>query len=179
MNIARTKNRTVLWADWEQDINATLMFIVRDGKVLLIEKLTGIGKGKVNGPGGKIDPGETAEQGVIRECQEELHINVENPRKMGELWFAMSHIPDIHCHVYTAEAFEGTPTPTKEANPFWSEFDEVPYERMWADDEFWLPQMLAGNKFNARFVFEEETVLWDNIIFGEEATEHWKGYTVR
>ena len=93
------KDRAINWQDWQQDIDATLMFIVKGGEVLLIEKLTGIGQGKINGPGGKIDPGETAEQGVIRECQEELHIDVENPVKMGELWFSMSDIPDIHCHV--------------------------------------------------------------------------------
>jgi len=177
--ITRTKNREVEWATWEQGINATLMFIVQGDEVLLIEKLTGIGKGKINGPGGKIDPGETAEQGVLRECQEELHIEVKEPVKMGELWFAMSDIPDIHCHVYMAEVFEGEPTATVEANPFWCKIEDIPYERMWADDSYWLPQMLAGSKFNARFVFEEETILWDQVVLGDEGVALWKGYEVR
>ena len=53
---------------------------IKGSRVLLIEKLTGIGQGKINGPGGKIDPGETPEQCVIRECQEELthHLSGSN-----------------------------------------------------------------------------------------------------
>jgi len=77
-----TSTRTQ-WDEWQPEIRATLMFIVRDGQVLLIDKLTGIGQGKVNGPGGKIDPNETAEEAIIRECQEELHITPLDPVKMG------------------------------------------------------------------------------------------------
>jgi len=168
------EDRQIDWSTWKQEIDATLMFIVQGDKVLLIEKLTGIGEGKINGPGGKIDPGETAEQAVIRECQEELHITPNNPVKMGELWFAMSDIPDIHCHVYVAETFEGEPTPTREANPFWQNIDQIPYEKMWADDAYWLPQMLEGKKFNARFIFEEEEILWDEVILGDQGVALWK-----
>ena len=163
------------WKNWEAEIPATLMFIVQEGKVLLIEKLTGIGQGKVNGPGGKIDPGENAEQAIIRECQEELHITPHNPVKMGELHFAMSDIPDIHCHVFMAADFDGEPTATREANPLWTAVEEIPYEKMWEDDQYWLPQMLAGEVFNARFLFEGEKVLWQEAQFGEEAKSLWSG----
>lgn len=161
------------WATWTAEIPATLMFIIRDGKVLLIEKLTGIGQGKVNGPGGKIDPGETALQAVVRECQEELHITPKDPVKVGELHFAMSDIPDIHCHVFIASDFEGEPTPTREANPMWTPVDEVPYAKMWADDRHWLPQVLEGDIFNGRFKFEEEEIIWQDVVFGESARELW------
>lgn len=171
------KDKALDWQTWQQEIDATLMFVVQGGEVLLIEKLTGIGKGKINGPGGKIDPGETAEQGVIRECQEELHIDVKDPVKMGELWFSMSGIPDIHCHVFMAEAFDGEPTATVEANPLWTKIADIPYEKMWADDSYWLPQVLAGQKFNGRFIFDEETVLWDQVLLGETAVAAWKGYS--
>lgn len=168
------KDRSVNWKDWRPEIRATLMFIVQEEQVLLIEKLTGIGKGKINGPGGKIDPGETPEQAIIRECQEELLITPHAPRKRGELWFAMSDIPDIHCHVFMADSFEGTPTATREANPFWQDIKSIPYEKMWADDRYWLPQMLAGSAFNGRFIFKEETILWDEVFFDEQGKVAWK-----
>lgn len=175
--ITRTAIRDIEWSSWKQDIDATLMFVVQDGEVLLIEKLTGIGEGKINGPGGKIDPGEDELQGVIRECQEELHITVTDAVKMGELWFAMSDIPDIHCHVFMATSFEGTPTSTREANPLWSKISEIPYDKMWADDVYWLPHMLAGQKFNGRFIFEEQAILWDQVLLDEAAVSEWRGYS--
>ena len=170
MNESRTD-----WQSWEPVIRATLMFIVQDGNVLLIDKLTGIGKGKINGPGGKIDPGETAEQAVIRECQEELHITPLDPVKMGELCFSMTDIPDIHCHVYIATEFTGEPVPTREANPLWKKIPEIPYERMWEDDQYWLPQMLEGKKFFGQFDFEEETIKWMNVDLGDLTENSWLG----
>lgn len=170
MNASRTD-----WLAWEPVIRATLMFIVQDGKVLLIDKLTGIGKGKINGPGGKIDPGETAEQAVIRECQEELHITPLDPVKMGELCFSMTDIPDIHCHVFMATEFTGEPKPTREANPLWKKTSEIPYERMWEDDQYWLPEMLAGQKFFGQFDFEVETIKWMNVDLGDLTERSWLG----
>ena len=167
------ENCSVDWSVWQGEMLATLMFVVRDDEVLLIEKLRGIGKGKINGPGGKIDPGETPYHCVIRECQEELHITPLNPVKMGELWFAMSDIPDIHCHVFMCHDFEGTPTATDEAIPVWTKISEIPWDRMWEDDAHWLPQMLAGQKFLGKFVFEEESIVWREILLDAEGVEGW------
>ena len=154
------------WSAWRGEMLATLMFIVRDGRVLLIEKKRGIGAGKVNGPGGKIDPGETALEAVVRECQEELHITPLEPRKLGELWFSMTTCPDILCHVFRADDFSGIPTETDEAVPLWTPLDAIPYERMWADDRQWLPLMLADTTFRGRFVFEDETMCWHEVETG-------------
>lgn len=161
------------WAKWKGEMPATLMFVVKDGQVLLIKKLRGIGMGKINGPGGKIDPGETPEVCVVRECQEELHITPLNPVKMGELWFAMSDIPDIHCHVFMATEFDGEPTQTEEAIPVWTKIEEIPYDLMWEDDQHWLPQMLAGQKFLGKFVFEGEHIQWRELIWESEADTQW------
>ena len=175
MTLATKRETEVDWASWRGEILATLMFVVRDGEILLIEKLTGIGMGKVNGPGGKIDPGENAEQAVIRECQEELHITPLAPVKMGELHFSMSDIPDIHCHVFMASEFVGEPTATREANPLWTKVSEIPYDKMWEDDRHWLPQMLDGQMFNGRFEFEGEAIEWMEMEFGDAAEDLWLG----
>lgn len=162
------------WNNWKPEIEATLMFVHQGPQVLLIEKLRGIGEGKINGPGGKIDPGETPEQCVVRECQEELHITPTNPVKRGELWFAMSDLPDIHCHVYTATEFEGVPTATEEAVPYWCKISEIPFERMWEDDSYWLREALEGQTFDGKFLFNEEKILWDDIQFGKESAHRWR-----
>ncbi|MEI6654402.1 MAG: 8-oxo-dGTP diphosphatase [Verrucomicrobiota bacterium] len=154
------------WTTWQGEMLATLMFIVHDGQVLLIEKKRGLGAGKVNGPGGKIEPGETPLQAVIRETQEELCITPHAPRKLGELWFAMSDCPDILCHVFRAESFTGTPTETDEAVPLWSPLHAIPYHRMWEDDCHWLPMLLENRTFRGRFVFAGERMLWRELATG-------------
>ncbi|OYV07453.1 MAG: NUDIX hydrolase [Verrucomicrobiales bacterium VVV1] len=157
------------WESWVPVVPATLMFVIRDGQVLLIVKKRGLGAGKINGPGGKIDPGETPLDCVVRETQEELQITPLSPIKLGELWFTMGDIPDILCHVYRSEDFTGTPTETEEAIPLWANIEEIPYDRMWADDRLWLPLLLAGTPFLGRFVFEGDALLWSQI----ETTSGW------
>jgi len=151
------------WESWVPVVPATLMFIIRDGQVLLIVKKRGLGAGKINGPGGKIDSGETPLDCVIRETQEELEITPLSPVKLGELWFSMGEIPDILCHVYRSDDFTGIPTETEEAIPLWVNVSEIPYDQMWADDRLWLPLFLAGTPFLGRFVFEGDTLLWSRI----------------
>ena len=161
-----TQASPIDWSSWQGEMHATLMFIVKDGRILLIEKKRGLGAGKVNGPGGKIDPGETALEAVIRETREELHVTPHNPRKVGELWFNMSDCPDILCHVYRAEDHDGVPTETDEAVPLWTALDAIPYHRMWEDDRHWLPLLLDGIGFHGRFVFEGEMMRWMDIRRG-------------
>jgi 8-oxo-dGTP diphosphatase len=154
------------WTNWSGEMHATLMFIVQDGQILLIEKKRGLGAGKINGPGGKIDPGETPLQAVIRETQEELMITPHAPRKIGELRFVMSMCPDILCHVYRADGFTGTPTETDEAEPVWTALDEIPYQRMWEDDRHWLPLLLEEKTFIGNFIFEGEEMRWSELTTG-------------
>ncbi len=154
------------WDTWTPSIRATLMFIVKDGQILLIEKKRGLGAGKVNGPGGKIDPGETPLEAIIRETQEELLITPTGIQKMGELWFKMSDCPDIHCHVYRGDDFTGTPVETDEAVPLWTAVDEIPFNKMWEDDRHWLPLLLNDTTFLGRFVFEGESMQWMDMQKG-------------
>ena len=152
------------WTTWKGEMRATIMFIIKDGQILLIEKKRGLGAGKINGPGGKIDPGETPLQAVIRETQEELHVTPHAPRKLGELRFSMSDCPHILCHVYRSDDFSGTPTETDEAVPVWTAIDAIPYHRMWEDDRHWLPLVIEGKTFIGNFVFKGERMLWKEMV---------------
>ena len=151
------------WTTWTGEMLATILFVIKDGQILLIEKKRGLGAGKINGPGGKIDPGETPLAAAIRETQEELLITPYEPRKLGELRFSMSDCPDILCHVYRADDYSGTPTETAEAVPVWSALDAIPYHRMWEDDRHWLPLLLEEHSFLGCFVFEGDRLRWSEV----------------
>ena len=60
------------WDTWQPEEVATLMFIIQGDSVLLIRKKRGLGAGKINGPGGKVEGDETPLDCAIRETEEEL-----------------------------------------------------------------------------------------------------------
>jgi 8-oxo-dGTP diphosphatase len=147
------------WDTWQARDPATLVFVIRGDEVLLIRKQRGLGRGKVNGPGGKLDPGEDALQCAARECEEELGIRVRNLECMGEHKFQFIDGYSIHCWVFRTSDFEGEPHATVEAIPLWTRIDDIPFEEMWEDDRIWLPLVIRGQPFRARWVFDDERML--------------------
>jgi len=147
------------WDNWQAEIPATLVFVVRDGEILLIDKKTGIGKGKVNGPGGKIERDESPEDCAIRECHEELGISVRNLQYCGQHRFQFVDGLTIHVWVYLTGDFEGIPTESIEATPLWVSLDAIPYEQMWEDDAIWIPMMLRNELFQGRWIFDGDKLL--------------------
>jgi 8-oxo-dGTP diphosphatase len=156
------------WSTWQPQLKATLMFIVDEAeqKVLLIRKKRGLGAGKINGPGGKMDPGETELQCAVRETQEELHVTALNPLRHGELWFQFVDGLAMLVGVYRATAWEGTPTETPEAEPLWTPLAELPFDEMWADDRYWLHQVLVQKQhFVGKFLFDGDSMLSSDVVF--------------
>lgn len=147
------------WTRWTPKQTATLLFVREGDKILMIRKKRGLGAGKVNGPGGRLEPGETPRQAAIRETQEELLTTPTGVQEVGELSFQFLDGLSIHCHVFTATGYEGAPTETDEAIPLWLPVDALPYEQMWEDDRHWLPLVLSGQTFYGRFVFDGERML--------------------
>jgi len=60
---------------------------VKDGKVLLIYKKRGLGEGLYNGVGGKVEDGESPEEAIVREAEEEIGIKVMEFRRVADkMW---------------------------------------------------------------------------------------------
>lgn len=141
------------------DVDATICFPRRSRagteEVLLIWKKRGLGSQQYNGPGGKVEPGETPRAAAIREVREEVGLRVESVRHAGDLHFVFDHDPFTNVRVFETRAFDGTATETAEADPEWMSPDEIPYAEMWDDDRIWLPHVLAGRTVAGRFYFTE------------------------
>lgn len=85
--------------------------------------------------GGKVEPGESKEQALIRECQEELAITLE----VGSVFMEVVHeYPDITVKLtlFNATIAEGTPQKLEHNDIQWITIDEIPkYEFCPADAE--------------------------------------------
>jgi 8-oxo-dGTP diphosphatase len=145
--------------DWEPREYANLVFIVQGDEVLLIRKKRGLGAGKINGPGGKLEPGETALEAAVREVREEIGVTPLEVEERGVLHFQFTDGYALHCVVFVARAYAGTPVETAEAVPQWHPRGALPYGEMWADDRLWLGRALAGERFRGWFVFAGEEML--------------------
>ena len=75
--------------------------------------------------GGKVEPGETKEQALIRECQEELDITLS----VGDIFMDVVHeYPDITVHltVFNATIAEGIPQKIEHNDIRWITLAEIP-----------------------------------------------------
>lgn len=151
------------WGAWKPIDVATIVFVLRGDDVLLIRKLRGLGAGKINGPGGRVEPGETTLECARREVEEELKVTPLELEERGELRFQFVDGHSIHAFVCVANDCTGEPQATDEAVPIWTPQSQIPYDEMWADDRLWLPLMLQGKPFRGRFLFDGDRMLSQEV----------------
>jgi len=154
----------------------TLCILIRQNKdedeVLLAMKKRGFGVGKWNGVGGKIDPAKgdrNVVDATIRESEEEIGVKISGLEKVAILKFRFPYISkeekwDQDVHVFLAKLWQGEPVESEEMLPQWFKIKEIPFDKMWDDDRIWLPQVLAGKKLKADFIFKKGEIIDEHKV---------------
>lgn len=146
------------------DKTTTLLLLQRGDEVLLAMKKRGFGAGRWNGVGGKLEPGETIEQALVRECQEEIGVTPLAYHKIVVHDFILNSQDvdtwHMYVHTYICTEWEGEPIETEEMAPKWFNISDIPYDDMWQDDRYWMPQAFAGQKLKSVFAFDRD----DNLL---------------
>ena len=94
--------------------------------------------------GGKVEPGETKERALIRECQEELAVTLD----VGEVFMDVVHeYPDltVHLTLFHAAIREGIPQKLEHNDIRWITADEIGQYEFCPADEGILTRIKQSN----------------------------------
>lgn len=145
----------------------SLLFLRREDEILLAMKKRGFGEGRWNGVGGKVEGSETIEQAMIRETQEEIGVTPTIFEKVADIRFDEYFKGEptlMHVHVFMATEWRGEASESEEMAPKWFSSNEIPYNDMWPDDPYWLPQVIEGKKVSADFKLDESDAILSHIV---------------
>lgn len=141
----------------------TLVFIQQQDKrrLLLGMKKRGFGMNKFNGFGGKVEAQDLSiKHAAERELLEEAGIGATNLIKRGLIIFEFDPQVEssvLEVHVYSSPDYTGEITESEEMKPQWFNFEDIPYQSMWADDSIWFPILLESptQLFKGHFIFSD------------------------
>jgi len=119
-----------------------------------VKKENDMHEGKWNGLGGKLEPGETPEECVIREVKEESGLEIKNPRLNGFITFpAFSKFEDWYVFLFTADEFTGTLIESPEGSLEWIEDEHISTLHLWEGDKIFLKWLANDAFFSAKFIY--------------------------
>lgn len=136
----------------------TLAIIENGDRVLLAMKKRGFGEGWWNGYGGKVNQGESIEQAMVRELEEESGLKAKTYRERAVIeFFFKGTDKEVEMHVFEVTEYEGRLEETEEMASTWFARKDIPYDKMWPADRLWMPLFFEGKDFDGRAEFDGET----------------------
>jgi 8-oxo-dGTP diphosphatase len=154
---------------------ATLCYLKMDGKTLMIHRIkkeNDMHHGKWNGLGGKLNPGESPEDCVIREVREESGLIIRDPLLKGFLTFPrFANDEDWYAFVYVARKIEGQLIESEEGVLKWINDEHLFSLDLWEGDLIFLPWLERPGIFSGKFIYREGKLVEHSEVF-YESTPH-------
>ncbi|KAA3610107.1 MAG: 8-oxo-dGTP diphosphatase [Calditrichaeota bacterium] len=149
---------------------ATLCYVKTESHTLMVHRVkkeNDMHEGKWNGLGGKIDPGESPEECVIREVKEESGLIIKNPSLKGFITFpAFDGLDDWYVFIFTANQFEGTLiSDSPEGHLEWIENKKLIDLNLWDGDKIFFKWMEENRIFSAKFIYNNGHLISHNVVF--------------
>lgn len=136
----------------------TLLYIIKNDKILLAEKKRGLGMGMLNGVGGKLEKNETIINCLLREVKEEIGIVPLGLEQIGTIYFDYEYKgvkTQETTYAFVANDFEGVLIESEEVTPKWFNKKELPFDRMFPNDKIWLPFLIDKKNFTAYLTLDK------------------------
>lgn len=157
--------------DHYKAVNGTLGYIIdKKNRVLMIHLRKDRGDGTIqdvwNGVGGKLEIGESPEEGIIREAKEESGLVVKNPKLTGILTFpANLGFPETwRAFVFKITEFSGEIVESSEGELKWVPIKDIFKENLWSSDKIFLPHVFNDQFFSAKFVYKGEELVDHSMV---------------
>ena len=150
-------------------IVATLCYVKFNGKTLMMhrnKKQGDVHKGKWNGLGGKLEPGESPDECVVREIREESGLSIRDPRLRGVLTFPeFKPGEDWLVFIYTASRFDGDLGSCAEGELEWVEDAKLMKLPLWEGDHIFLPWLDRDRFFSGKFTYLDGRLARHEVSF--------------
>ena len=149
---------------WRQGMKlTTLCYIEQDEKYLMlhrVKKENDLNHDKWIGVGGKLEDGETPEECLLREVQEETGYTLTQYRLRGIITFLSDEWESETMYLYTATGFTGTQCTCDEGDLVWVPKKEIESLKLWEGDKIFF-RLLEEDKgvFSLKLRYEGDTLV--------------------
>lgn len=158
-------------------ILSTLCYVQRSGQYLMlhrVKKKQDMNQDKWIGIGGKLEPGESPEDCLLREAQEETGLTLTDYRFRGVVTFVSDRWGTEYMFLYTATGFTGEMKVCDEGDLEWVEFDKIPSLPLWQGDHIFLRLLREDAPFfSLKLVYQGETLVHAALDGKELSCESW------